>query len=68
MSQNIKKKIIEFVPIWQYCKETGIQPQNIYRKIKLAQIDAKDFEFKEKIVRRLMIRRDLAITIRKRKD
>ncbi len=62
-----KKKITNFVPIWEYCKEKNIQPQVVYRRIREGKMDENDYQFMEKVVKRLMIRKDIEIKVRPKK-
>lgn len=57
----------EFIPIWEYCKKTGVSPQNVYRKIREGKVNPVNFEYREKVVRRLFILKALEIPIRAKK-
>jgi len=59
MSQILEKKNGDFIPIWQYCKEKGIDKQKVYRWIREGKIPSDKLKKIEKIVQRLLIDRNV---------
>lgn len=51
----------KFIPIWKFCKDSGINRQRVYRLIREGKIQKEDVEKRKIEVERIFINKDIVI-------
>ena len=66
MNNKIQEGDSEFIPIWQYAKDNGLTRQTIYRLIRESKFKDEDVKITEKVVERILIKKDATRLPRKK--